>query len=78
MPIDKDDCALQIVRGKQVLVHVPLWNFPDGQLRECYETDTEIIVLGDPTDEDHNCDEMGCSSCFHVLYRFKKDEEDKQ
>lgn len=42
-------------------------------LRECYETETEIIVLGYPgDDESHNCDEMGCSSVSHVLYRFWK------
>lgn len=28
-----------------------------------------LIVLGDPRDSSHNCDEMGCSSVCHVLYR---------
>jgi hypothetical protein len=42
--------------------------------RECVETETEIIVLGQPDtdDEEHNCDCMGCSSVSHVLYRFRK------
>jgi len=47
---------------------------PDGAtLMECYETETEIIVCSDPLDEqDHNCDQMGCSSISHVRYRFRK------
>lgn len=51
------------------------WTIPKGAiLRECYETDTEIVVCGMPRndDESHNCDEMGCSSVSHVLYRFRK------
>ena len=51
------------------------WQLPaDAVLRECYETDTEIVVCGVPRENDksHNCDEMGCSSINHVLYRFKK------
>lgn len=28
----------------------------------------QIIVLGDPDEgDDHNCDQMGCSSVFHVM-----------
>ena len=47
---------------------------PNAILRECYETDTEIVVCGQPkpNDASHNCDEMGCSSVSHVLYRFPK------
>lgn len=51
------------------------WQIPAGAvLRECYETDTEIIVCGMLSDDDesHNCDEMGCTSISHVLYRFRK------
>jgi hypothetical protein len=51
------------------------WQIPVGAiLRECYETDTEIVVCGEPKENDvsHNCDEMGCSSVNHVLYRFRK------
>ena len=50
---------------------------PTGAIRrECYETATEIIVLGQPESEDesHNCDAMGCSTLNHVLYRFRKSE----
>lgn len=68
----RDECALQIVRAGRVIVHVPLWNHPDAQIRECYETDTEVVVVGEPVDEGHDCDAMGCSSCFHVRYRFRK------
>jgi hypothetical protein len=64
--------SLHILRDDKIIVHVPLSNFPEGILRECYETDTEIIVLGDPIDETHNCDVMGCSSAFHIRYRYKK------
>lgn len=48
---------------------------PDGaQIRECYETEHEIVVLGKPSTDDksHSCDEMGCSTVSHVLYRFPK------
>ena len=45
--------------------------------RECYETRTEIIVLGIP-DDDHNCDKMGCATIGHVRYRFKKDRADQK
>ncbi len=51
------------------------WRIPVGAiLRECYETETEIVVCGpiEANDVLHNCDEMGCSSVSHVLYRFKK------
>lgn len=40
---------------------------------ECYETEDEIIIIGDPLD-DHDCDVMGCSSVSHVRYRFKKED----
>jgi len=39
-----------------------------GKLMEAYETETELIVIGDPT-EKHDCDLMGCSSVSHVRYR---------
>jgi len=43
-----------------------------------YETETQVIVCGDPGDnENHNCDEMGCTSVSHVLFRFDKDEIDR-
>ena len=53
-------------------IRVPVSCIPDGaELMECYRTANELIVCGQPTDESHNCDEMGCSSINHVLYRFK-------
>jgi hypothetical protein len=61
---------------------------PKGaRLVEAYETDTEIIVCGDPPPEpeglteaeyavycetSHNCDAMGCATLSHVIYRFSK------
>ena len=53
-------------------------NPKNAKSRECYETDTEIIVIGHPygkNEEDHSCDEMGCSSCCHVRFRFSKSKE---
>lgn len=34
-------------------------------------SDNEIVVTGFPDEDDktHNCDEMGCSSVSHVLFR---------
>jgi hypothetical protein len=55
-------------------IRVPKSCIPkDAELMECYRTTNEIIVCGQPAydDESHNCDEMGCSSINHVLYRFK-------
>ena len=57
----------------------------DMTIGEAVETAHEILVLGDPPDEEqyerdgiseddarrHNCDAMGCGA-FHVLYRFTK------
>jgi hypothetical protein len=50
---------------------------------EVHETDTQIIILGDPPteglDDDeaiaiHNCDHMGCGT-HHVIFRFNKDSD---
>ena len=68
---------------ERCMISVESWQIPEGGiLRECYETETEVIVLGWPrdsvlgepgVDSDHNCDQMGCSTVSHVLYRFKKE-----
>ncbi len=43
-----------------------------AKLVEAYETDEEIIVMGQPTEDDnHNCDAIGCG-WGHVMWRFKK------
>lgn len=36
-----------------------------------FVSDDEIVVTGEPDedDESHNCDEMGCSSVSHVIFR---------
>jgi hypothetical protein len=51
----------------------------NSHLVEAYETDTEIVVCGEPPNEnegeypaDHDCDFMGCASLSHVVYRFDK------
>lgn len=69
------EMVIQLVKidNGQVLLSIPLRGLPNAQMRECYESDDEIIVLGDPINDDHNCDQMGCSSICHVIYRFKKD-----
>ena len=52
---------------------IPKYMIPEGaKLVECYETATEIIVCGEPLKQDHNCDQMGCSSINHVRYRICK------
>jgi hypothetical protein len=56
-------------------ISIPQRLIPIGaKLVECYETDFQIIVCGEPKDNDesHNCDHMGCSTLNHVLYRFNK------
>ena len=66
------ETTFEIKKDGKTLVHIPLWNFPEkSQLRECYETENEIVILGERLD-DHDCDVMGCSTCFHVRYRFPK------
>lgn len=37
------------------------------------KTKNEIVVVGSPDEDDetHNCDEMGCSSVSHVIFRSK-------
>lgn len=46
----------------------------DAKLVECYETNSQYVIIGEVDDEDesHNCDEMGCGSFSHVVARFKK------
>lgn len=54
---------------------IPKCLIPESaSLIECYETATEIIICGEPLEgQDHNCDQMGCSSVNHVRYRIRKD-----
>ena len=64
---------IEIWNGKNCVLSVPFSVIPDGAIfREAYETKKEVIVIGEPRDEAHNCDEMGCSTLNHVLYRFPK------
>lgn len=50
---------------------------PEGARQHtCFITEEgEIIVLGNPEDEDHNCDAMGCSSVSHVIFRQHKEKK---
>lgn len=53
--------------------HVPTMRVPAGYQRvDAYSDGKVLILLGSPdsNDESHNCDEMGCGSMDHVLYRF--------
>jgi hypothetical protein len=70
-----DEMTIEVRRNGHPLLVVPKSLIPEGStFRECYETDTEIIVIGWPEDDDenHDCDQLGCSTLSHVLYRFKK------
>lgn len=54
-------------------IEVAKSDIPNGaKLIECYETDKEYIILGSPINEEHNCDEMGCSTVSHVRMRISK------
>jgi len=70
-----EGARIEVWEGRKCLLSVEGWTVPRGAiLRECYETEKEIIVCGWPRqdDEDHNCELMGCSSLGHVLYRISK------
>ena len=61
------------MREEYEIIKVPKDMIPDGaELMECYRTSHQIIVCGEPeeNDETHNCDYMGCTTLNHVLYRF--------
>jgi hypothetical protein len=74
--------------GEMEEISVPKRCIPEGaKLVEAYETETEIVVCGQPQPEpegltqeqyieyyetSHNCDQMGCTTVSHVIYRFKK------
>ena len=47
-------------------------DIPAGaRLVEAYETDKEVIVIGEPNgDRNHDCDQMGCTTFSHVMFRF--------
>jgi hypothetical protein len=47
---------------------------PEGaELVEAYLTDKELIVIGEPPQDDsHDCDAMGCSTFSHVIYRIDR------
>jgi hypothetical protein len=60
-----------------VRIEIPGWLIPKGaELVEAYLTKTELIVCGEPIedDESHNCDQMGCSSVSHIIHRFNLDD----
>lgn len=77
-PLLCEECKKDMSKSppeKHCAIIVPESSIPKGaQLVECYETETEFVIIGDidSEDEKHNCDEMGCSSIWHVKARFKK------
>lgn len=71
---------LSEIRKEHQVIAIPNSLIPKGAaLVECYETEKEYVVIGQPNDIDdetdpnyHNCDAMGCSSLSHVVARFPK------
>lgn len=67
-------------RDEYHVLMVPKNTVPPGaKLAECYETEREWVVVGEPwRGEDvtdpryHNCDTMGCGTLFHVVTRIQK------
>lgn len=61
--------------SSDTLVRTSRFNFPKGAvLRDCYETKSEVVVLGDPG-PDHDCSICDCArSGSHILYVIKKGE----
>lgn len=67
-------------RDEYHVLMVPKNTVPPGaKLAECYETQREWVVVGEPwrgEDESdprhHNCDTMGCGTLFHVVARIQK------
>lgn len=59
--IDKEFCADKI---KQVGLDIKAVN-------GVFASENEMVITGTPDEDDetHNCDELGCSSVNHVLYR---------
>lgn len=53
-------------------IEIPVRFIPKGaELIEAYRTKDEIIVMGEPEwVSEHNCDQMGCGTLSHVIYRF--------
>jgi hypothetical protein len=77
------DCKCPQMEGASI-ISIQNRYIPEGsELVEAYETEKEIIVCGQPEDEPeehddswyetaHNCDQMGCGTWSHVIYRFDK------
>jgi len=73
-----NNLRIEVWNDDVCLSRVPMRYIPIGaKYRECYETDTEYIICGQPADDDtdHNCDALGCTSVNHVLARFSKQEQ---
>lgn len=72
-PSDKQDLTVDQAEEERATISVEKRFIPKGaRLVEAYISETgEIIVVGEPNpeDENHNCDEMGCSTFSHVIYR---------
>lgn len=53
-------------------IEIPTRFIPEGaKLIEAYKTKDEIIVVGETEwVSEHDCDQMGCETFAHVIYRF--------
>ncbi len=60
-----DGCLTRIFIGREVEPHLTFL----GVVNYIYSHGDKTIWLGRPN-EDHSCDEMGCSSTFHILKWF--------
>ena len=69
------------MRANYEILMVDKLSIPAGtKLAECYETETEWVVVGEPWPGDnendpryHNCETMGCGTLFHVVARIQKE-----
>ena len=61
-------------------IKVPTHLIPEGaELVEAYRYKGEIIIIGEPDEAtDHNCDQMGCTTLSHVLYRLKEVSDEQE
>ena len=74
------------MRANYEILMVDKLSIPAGtKLAECYETETEWVVVGEPWHGDdendpryHNCDAMGCCTLSHVVARIHKPTGRKQ
>lgn len=63
----------ELRKNNHILIVAKRHVLPGAKLVECYQTQTEYVVLGDVEDGDeHSCDEMGCGTFTHVIARWPR------